>query len=320
MSKKIDMAGWKMWEHGVPDSKLIVIEEAPRPATNHGKHTFWKCRCLICNNTAVIDGANIRSGKTKTCGCQTNKKKDLTGRIFGKLIVLNENLEHHYTSNTRKRIFWDCKCQCGKTTIVTTSDLTSGHTTSCGCQTYKTKNENFEKQTINKKFNFLTALEPTNERNPYDAAKIWKFKCDCGNIVYYPINRVKSGHNISCGCKNRSLGELKIKEILELNNIPYIHDKGYFSDLVSENNRVLRYDFILLKDNTPYRIIEFDGELHYSIKEHFGGIQEFNSRKNNDKKKNEYARAHNIPLVRIPYKERDHITLEMLFGDQYLIV
>ena len=26
---KIDMTGWKMWEHGVSDSKVIVIEEDP---------------------------------------------------------------------------------------------------------------------------------------------------------------------------------------------------------------------------------------------------------------------------------------------------
>ena len=38
-----------------------------------------------------------------------------------------------------------------------------------------------------------------------------------------------------------------------------------------------------------------------------------------DKEKNKYALSHNIPLIRIPYWERDNITLEMLLGDQYLI-
>ena len=33
----------------------------------------------------------------------------------------------------------------------------------------------------------------------------------------------------------------------------------------------------------------------------------------------EWAAAHNIPLVRIPYCERDNITLDMLLGDQYLV-
>lgn len=35
--------------------------------------------------------------------------------------------------------------------------------------------------------------------------------------------------------------------------------------------------------------------------------------------KNEWAAAHNIPLVRIPYTERDNITLDMLLGDRFLV-
>ena len=40
---------------------------------------------------------------------------------------------------------------------------------------------------------------------------------------------------------------------------------------------------------------------------------------NRDKRKNQWAKEHNIPLVRIPYWERDKITLEMIMSDQYLI-
>lgn len=35
--------------------------------------------------------------------------------------------------------------------------------------------------------------------------------------------------------------------------------------------------------------------------------------------KNDYAFINNIQLVRIPYWERDNITLEMILGDKYLI-
>ena len=28
MGKFIDMTGWRMWEHGVPESKLTVIKQA----------------------------------------------------------------------------------------------------------------------------------------------------------------------------------------------------------------------------------------------------------------------------------------------------
>ena len=38
-----------------------------------------------------------------------------------------------------------------------------------------------------------------------------------------------------------------------------------------------------------------------------------------DQEKNEYAFSHNISLVRIPYWERDNITLDLILGDKYLI-
>ena len=43
------------------------------------------------------------------------------------------------------------------------------------------------------------------------------------------------------------------------------------------------------------------------------------STKNNDIIKNKYSKDNNIPLVRIPYWERDKMTLEMLLGKEYLI-
>ena len=35
----IDMTGWKMWEHGVPNSKIIVIKQVP----NKSGHALWEC-------------------------------------------------------------------------------------------------------------------------------------------------------------------------------------------------------------------------------------------------------------------------------------
>lgn len=68
------------------------------------------------------------------------------------------------------------------------------------------------------------------------------------------------------------------------------------------------------------RLIEFDGEQHFkytgagwNTKENFEKTQKL------DKIKNEYALNNNYSLVRIPYWERDNITLDMLLGDKHLI-
>lgn len=56
---------------------------------------------------------------------------DLTGQWFGRLIV--ESLSGKVPSGNRTRPMWNCRCDCGRTTITTTGSLRSGDTRSCGC-------------------------------------------------------------------------------------------------------------------------------------------------------------------------------------------
>ena len=59
-------------------------------------------------------------------------KVDLSGKRFGRLIVLQEE-EPHYTKGGSKKRMWLCKCDCGKTKIVNGNSLVCGRTKSCGC-------------------------------------------------------------------------------------------------------------------------------------------------------------------------------------------
>ena len=53
--------------------------------------------------------------------------KNLINQKFGKLLVVKKiGVKNNY-------IFWECLCDCGKTTIVSTSNLTSNRIKSCGC-------------------------------------------------------------------------------------------------------------------------------------------------------------------------------------------
>lgn len=52
----------------------------------------------------------------------------MVGRKFGRLLVTAR------APNDRWRAArWYCRCECGNSTVVTGSDLRSGHTVSCGC-------------------------------------------------------------------------------------------------------------------------------------------------------------------------------------------
>lgn len=62
------------------------------------------------------------------------KFKNISGQRFGMLVAI----EPIATRNkNRARIKWKCQCDCGKLTVVTSSNLTAGHTKSCGCLNQK---------------------------------------------------------------------------------------------------------------------------------------------------------------------------------------
>lgn len=56
--------------------RLTVISEAPRVRGKSRWRTRWLCRCA-CGNEKIVDGADLKSGKTKSCGClnQENRRR-----------------------------------------------------------------------------------------------------------------------------------------------------------------------------------------------------------------------------------------------------
>ena len=78
---KIDMTGWVMSEHGVPESKLTVIERADDYIDSKGRrYAQWLCECGCKeHNRIIVLGNNIRQGRTLSCGCLykgINKKEN----------------------------------------------------------------------------------------------------------------------------------------------------------------------------------------------------------------------------------------------------
>ena len=133
------MTGWVMSEHGVPDSKLTVVERVDDYISPSGKHdSRWRCIC-DCGKETVVTRSRLR-GKdaTKSCGCLQKEMthrllfQDFTGQKFGRLTVLERVLppEHikdkHYT-------YWKCQCECGNITVVRRDALLYKSTQSCGC-------------------------------------------------------------------------------------------------------------------------------------------------------------------------------------------
>lgn len=246
-----------------------------------------------------------------------SKLIDLTGQTFGRLTVLKRDTERQIKS---QQAYWICQCQCGKIKSVKGSSLRRGEIQSCGCyraeriMESKIKNGTID-NLIGRRFGLLTVIEKDIEKTKNSKSGIyWKCICDCGNTITVQSSNLKrkdENRTISCGCAHKSAGEIYIEDILNQNNIDYI-SQYKFLDLPKKY-----YDFAIVKNNNIIRLIEFDGEQHY--KEVPQWRTSLNIIQQRDKEKNEYALSHNIPLVRIPYWERDNITLNMLLGDKYLI-
>lgn len=56
------------------------------------------------------------------------KAKDLIGQRFGKLVCVKK------AQSRNNHTYWLCQCDCGNRKEIQTSHLTSGASTSCGCQ------------------------------------------------------------------------------------------------------------------------------------------------------------------------------------------
>lgn len=111
-----------------------------------------------------------------------------------------------------------------------------------------------------------------------------------------------------------SRGELKIEDILAMNNINFMREY-IFPDLVSSSGRPLRFDFAVFDDdgNIDF-LIEFQGEQHYTSVAHFGGAKHLHRQKFNDSQKQQYCLKRNYPLVTVPYWDYDKLDYDYLFN------
>ena len=170
-----------------------------------------------------------------------------------------------------------------------------------------------------------------------------KFKSMLEMAKYWniPINRLNARLNqysftleeaLTCPVR-LSLGEYRIKSVLDSKNITYLHNvtvktvfkrlgilsdyedfmdyllsvyQKEFSGFTAERLSRLRYDFTLLENNNIHSFIEFDGKQHFKfIYLFFRTLEEFLLRHNLDEIKNKISCYGNIPLLRIRYDQID---------------
>ncbi len=122
---------------------------------------------------------------------------DLSGRVFGRLKVIERCSENTKAGKSRWLVF----CECGKEKVVVGSSLISGLVVSCGCWSRDQAKKNI-KDLTGHKFGGVFVVRQMDKRK--DRRVIWECLCSCGNLFYATGNKIKSGHTISCGCSPHS--------------------------------------------------------------------------------------------------------------------
>lgn len=215
---------------------------------------------------------------------------DLTGKIFGRLTVLERDWEYQ-KNNHYDKPYWKCQCSCGKITTVMGKSLRDGKQLSCGCLIKeKIKNLNFV-DISGKQYGKLTVLKYVDNSK-------WECRCDCGSVITVSTCHLNSGHTLSCGCL-RSKGERIISQWLDDKKILY--KKQYTnSNLRNEKGNLLKVDFAIFNnDKQLVGFIEYNGIQHYDKTDNWykPEIEE------NQKSKQEYALCNNLFFYIISYKD-----------------
>lgn len=270
---------------------------------------MWKCRC-DCGTERSVEGARLRGGRSKSCGCLLREstalrsRKDITNQRFGRLVAL-------YPTEGRQggKIIWLCKCDCGNEVKVPIDRLTGKNTQSCGCLSKEKTSERFCIDLTGQTFEKLTVIKRDNTKN-YKRVH-WLCKCSCGNSELESVDGyyLRSGEKTQCSkCVPKSKGEEQIKNILIKNNISFTQEKSFDDCRFPKTNRLARFDFYI--DNKY--LIEFDGRQHIQNTSKWNNEWNLEYVQEHDQVKNNYCKEHNIPLIRIPYSKINYIKLEDL--------
>jgi hypothetical protein len=232
------------------------------------------------------------------------KKIDLVDQKFGRLTVLYElPIDKRPSKN---RVYWHCLCDCGNECDVESYHLRKGQTISCGCYAKEklieyNKTEEHKKQVsknkiineVGNRYGKLVVLEKANNRRYGNAA--WLCQCDCGNKIIVSGQELRKGDTKSCGCL-KSYGEFLIAKFLTEKNFSYEKQKTFQDCIYPDTKYHLYFDFFI--ENKI--LVEMDGEQHYNKNNEW-------YREGYDQFKDDWAKQHNIPLIRIKYNELNNI-------------
>ena len=222
---------------------------------------------------------------------QSKPRVDLTGQQFDYLTPM------YYIKGGKQH----CKCECGNEIDVDTRNLNSHHTKSCGCKTKQLIGQKLTIDMSNYEDDNIKVLERNSSSEIGQAAKQKCICKHCGREFITEGKHIREGVVKSCGCIH-SYNEKEITKLFIENNIEFAAQYT-FPDLKGKDNvHPLKFDFAIFKNGQLQHLIEYNGLQHY---EKVPGKQGeyYSTLIENDQKKIQYCKEHNIELRIIKYNQ-----------------
>ncbi len=192
------------------------------------------------------------------------KIKDLTGKRFGRLTVIEDSGKRRNGS-----VLWTCLCDCGKTAFVHSIYLTKGFTRSCGCLSVEVA-KRIKRDLTGKRFGRLTVIKVSGKRAK--SGIFWTCLCDCGKTTITRGTSLTAGNTRSCGCLSVEVArERRFKARRFPDEYYRIGDKKYRSKYLTDSyvKERLTSNSNLKSKDIPQDLIELKREqlkLHRGLR------------------------------------------------------
>lgn len=213
---------------------------------------IWECKCK-CGNIVKVNGSNLRSRHTQSCGCKKAehltkyqwKYKDLSNQSFGLLTAIKPTSERTNGGS----VIWECRCRCGNIKFASEHCLTQKLIQSCGCLSSKgenkiaelLKNNNifFEKQKIFD--DYVSSITGSKYKFDFWVNNSYLIEFDGEQHFLYKENGWNTKEQFEKTQKNdKEKNEWCKKNNISLIRIPYTHfDNLCIEDLLLETTTFL---------------------------------------------------------------------------------
>lgn len=268
-----------------------------------------KCKCIIDGYEWISNANSLMGGAgCKHCGLKSlSEIKTKSHDEFIQEITLNKPNIEILSDYTGCKDLITCKCKIDGTIWETTP--TSLLNISVGCPTCISKSTSERCRKSNEQFlNELKLINPDIIPLETYTTENTKIKCLCkkhNHIWYVSPNKIlyrRTGCPKCASYHNENI----LDDILDNWGFNYNIQKR-FKDCVDKNT--LPFDRYLSEFGV---LIEYDGEGHdrpirRGSMSYNDALIQFEIVKKHDQIKNEYCKKNNIPLIRIPYWEKDNM-------------